>query len=251
MKVIKSIKEMMDVRKSMSYEDIGYVPTMGVIHEGHLSLIKKAQSECSTVIVSIFLNPTQFNSPKDLSSYPSDTEKDLECLRNQGVDYAFLPNADEIYADKYRYKVTESSLSKKYCGVHRSGHFDGVLTVVLKLFHIVRPHRAYFGEKDYQQLALVRDMVKALFLPIQIIACPTVREKDGLAISSRNQLLHLEDQSRSSQFYKVLAESLSDEEARKKLEKLGFEVDYVETFGGRRLGAIKLGSVRLIDNVEI
>ncbi len=242
---------MMVVRKTLSHKDVGYVPTMGGIHEGHVSLIKRAQSECSTVIVSVFLNPTQFDNPKDLSSYPSDIKKDLECLRNQGVDYAFLPKSDEIYADNYRYKVMESSLSKKYCGAYRPGHFEGVLTVVLKLFHIVRPYRAYFGEKDYQQLVLVRDMVKALFLPIEIIACPTVREKDGLAISSRNRLLNLEDQKRASEFYKILAKSLTDKGAKKELENLGFEVDYVETFGGRRLGSIKLDNVRLIDNVDI
>ncbi len=242
---------MVDIRKNISDKNIGYVPTMGGIHDGHLSLMKKAQSECVKVVVSVFLNPFQFNNSDDLSSYPSNIERDLGLLKHQGIDYVFLPQTDEIYPDRYKYKVMESSLSRKYCGQYRPGHFDGVLTVILKLFHIICPHRAYFGEKDYQQLILIQEMVESLFLPVHIVPCAIVRDQDGLAMSSRNQLLDRASRKKASVFYKILSESSTNEVAREELEGLGFQVEYVETLNNRRLGAIKLKGVRLIDNVKI
>jgi pantoate--beta-alanine ligase len=237
---------------------IGFVPTMGALHEGHLSLLRKARAENDVVLLSIFVNPTQFDNPEDLKKYPSTLEQDIQLASQNGCDHVITPNKDMIYPDDYRYRVSESELSKKLCGAHRPGHFDGVLTVVLKLFNIAKATRTYFGEKDFQQLELVREMVRAFFLDIKVVGCPTLRESDGLAMSSRNVRLSTADRERAPMFAKVLKESLLAEKpaeiARKKLEELGFRVDYVEDmkFGAadeiRRFGAVFLGSVRLIDN---
>jgi pantoate--beta-alanine ligase len=162
-----------------------------------------------------------------------------------------LPDAKQIYADNYRFKLTEAEFSQQYCGAHRPGHFDGVLTVVMRLLNLVRPEHAYFGEKDYQQLQLIRDMTAAFFMPVKIVACATVREADGLAMSSRNQYLDSHNRVQAAKLYSVLKQSRSSVEAREQLQAQGFDVDYVEDIADRRLAAAHLGQTRLIDNVEI
>lgn len=232
-------------------QGLGFVPTMGALHEGHLSLMAKSLEENEKTLVSIFVNPTQFDSQGDLDSYPIVLEEDLAKLSQLGVDYLLTPNYKTIYPDSYKYRVTENSFSKRFCGAHREGHFDGVLTIVLKLLNLAQADRAYFGEKDYQQLQLIREMARAFFLPTQIIGLPTVREQDGLALSSRNQRLSPEQRALAPQFHKCLVESSSPEEAEVGLRALGFQVDYVEDHQGRRFGAASLGEVRLIDNVQV
>ena len=202
------------------------------------------------VAVSIFVNPTQYDDPEDLERYPRPFEADVEACEKAGVDLILAPDSEDLYSDGYRFKVTESSLSRELEGAHREGHFDGVLTVVLKLLNIVHPHRAYFGEKDWQQLRLVCDMVEAFFLDTQIVACPTVREADGLAMSSRNALLGERERCLAPRFYEVLGSGQSVEEMSAELGEAGFEVDYVERRQDRVLGAVRLGKVRLIDNVQ-
>ncbi|MCW8924951.1 MAG: pantoate--beta-alanine ligase [Xanthomonadales bacterium] len=229
---------------------IGFVPTMGALHEGHLSLVGRAGAENEKVVVSIYVNPTQYDDPDDLANYPRPLEQDLEKAETAGAHIAFLPDYEEIYADAYRFRVTENQLSRELEGAHRSGHFDGVLTVVLKLFGIVRPDRAYFGEKDWQQLQLVRDMASAFFLDLEVVSCPTVRESDGLAMSSRNARLAPVERSIAPEFHRVLSSGRPTSEMESALKNAGFKVDYVERRGERVLGAVRLGKVRLIDNVE-
>lgn len=247
MKVVHSVAEMRDFWG----QEIGFVPTMGALHEGHLSLCRTARAQNQLVTVSIFVNPTQFNDPKDLTNYPRTLESDLKGLERVGVDVVFLPQAEEIYSDGYRFKLSENQLSQILCGPTRPGHFDGVLTVVLKLLQIVRPKRAYFGEKDYQQYLLIRDMAAAFFLNMEITPGPTVREPDGLAMSSRNMLLTPENREVAPRLYRILKSATDAESARKELTAQGFRVDYVEEHFGRRFAAAFLGNVRLIDNVEI
>ena len=228
---------------------IGFVPTMGALHEGHLSLIERAAAENDRVIVSIFVNPTQYDDPDDLANYPRPLERDLEMAARAGAHAAYLPDFDDVYPDDYRFRVTEDDFSRRFEGEHRAGHFDGVLTVVLKLFGIVRPDRAYFGEKDWQQLQLVRDMAEAFFLDVEVVPCPVVREPDGLAMSSRNARLTPGERSRAPEFHRLLSGGRPVAEIRQALEDAGFGVDYVEQHDGRVLGAVRLGKVRLIDNV--
>lgn len=165
---------------------IGLVPTMGFLHEGHLSLVRTAREDNDICAVSIFVNPLQFGPSEDLEAYPRDLERDLRLLSREGVDLVFVPEVAELYYPDRSVLVTENLLSRCLCGSARPGHFDGVCTVVLKLFNIVRPDRAYFGQKDYQQLQIIKRMVRDLNVPVEIIGCPIVRERDGLAMSSRN-----------------------------------------------------------------
>lgn len=251
MRIIKTAKEMKTVRNEIK-KQIGFVPTMGALHNGHISLIKRARKENNTVIVSIYLNPTQFNDPNDLKKYPKTLDKDIELLKKNNVDYLFLPSYKEIYPDDYTYRIVETKNSKILCGKFRPGHFEGVLTVVMKLFNIIKPHKAYFGYKDFQQYLLIREMVKAFFIDIKIIGCPTVREKDGIAMSSRNMLLDDLSRKKASLLYQTIKDNnISNEEAKKILQQNGFEVEYVETYWGRRFVAAKIGGVRLIDNIKI
>ena len=230
---------------------LGFVPTMGALHEGHLSLVRRSRAENDRTLVSIFVNPAQFDDPGDLASYPRTTDDDLELLRAEGTDFVLLPRATDLYPDGYSYRVTETERSRVLEGASRPGHFDGVLTVVLKLLQIASAERAYFGEKDWQQLMLVRGMVDALFLPTAIVACPTVREADGLALSSRNRRLAPSDREKAPRFYQVLSSAPTAGAASRDLRAAGFAVDYVEDRAGRRLGAARLGEVRLIDNVPL
>jgi pantoate--beta-alanine ligase len=253
-KVVESAAELLEHRRARGAGATGFVPTLGALHEGHLSLVRRARAENARAWASIFVNPAQFNDPRDLERYPRTFERDLEMLAGAGCDLAFLPRAEDIYRDGYRYRVTENALSHELEGAVRPGHFDGVLTVVLKLLLLTRPDRAYFGEKDFQQLQLVEGLVHAFFLDTRIVRCPTLREADGLAMSSRNRLLSPAERARAPALHRVLAESLAAHrpaaEAAAALAREGFDVDYVADRDGRRLAAVRLGQVRLIDNVE-
>lgn len=249
MKTVRSVQEVSSILGTK--RSIGFVPTMGALHEGHLSLVERSKKECDFTVVSIFLNPTQFDNPNDLNKYPSDLTGDLKSLEKAGVDLVWTPQFEDLYPDKFCYKVTEVENSRDLCGASRPGHFDGVLSVVMKLLNIVGPTKAFFGEKDFQQLELVKGMVNAFFMKVEIVPCPTVREKSGLAMSSRNKRLTSEQLSLAPQFFKILSQSASAETAILDLGKTGFEVDYVKDKNGRRYGAVKLGEVRLIDNVAI
>jgi len=253
-KVVESAAELLEHRRARGAGATGFVPTLGALHEGHLSLVRRAKAENARAWASIFVNPAQFSDPSDLERYPRTVERDLEMLKGAGCDLAFLPRAEEIYRDGYRYRVTENALSHELEGAARPGHFDGVLTVVLKLLLLTRPDRAYFGEKDFQQLQLVEGLVHAFFLDTRIVRCPTVREADGLAMSSRNRLLSPAERARAPALHRVLAESQAAErpaaETAAALAREGFDVDYVADRDGRRLAAVRIGQVRLIDNVE-
>ncbi len=250
--VVTTINEVKSIRKAVLKEkSVGFVPTMGALHAGHAELMKQARKENDYVIVSIFVNPTQFDNTEDLEKYPSTIENDIRMAEKQTVNCVWLPKYSQIYPDQYKYKISETEFSKYLCGSHRPGHFDGMLTVVMRLLNIIKPTRAYFGEKDFQQLSLVRGMVQAFFMDTQVVGVPTVREPSGLALSSRNVHLSARDKEKAPMLYKILRTSNSSLEAREALEKIGFRIDYVEEFENRRFAAAYLGDVRLIDNVKL
>jgi pantoate--beta-alanine ligase len=230
---------------------LGFVPTMGALHEGHFSLVRRSRAENDRTLVSIFVNPTQFDDPADLANYPRTTEQDLAALRDEEVDFVLIPDDRQLYPDRFRYRVVETDLSTVMEGAHRPGHFDGVLTVVLKLLQVASAERAYFGEKDWQQLSLVRGLAEAFFVPTVVVGCRTIREPDGLALSSRNRRLGPADREKASRFYQVLSTASTAEGASRALRDAGFVVEYVEDRERRRLGAVRLGGVRLIDNVPL
>lgn len=230
---------------------LGLVPTMGALHDGHASLIRRSRTECDHTLVSIFVNPTQFDRAADFEQYPRTFAHDAALLEREGVDFLFRPEPQQLYPDEYRYGVVEKRSSAVLEGACRPGHFAGVLTIVLKLLNVADADRAYFGEKDWQQLQLVRGMADALFLRTTIVPVPTVREPSGLASSSRNVRLSGEHLTRAPQFAAVLLSAPTADDARAQLVARGFQVDYVEECDGRRLGAVWLGDVRLIDNVPL
>jgi pantoate--beta-alanine ligase len=229
---------------------VGFVPTMGALHAGHLSLFQASHLDNPVTVASIYVNPTQFDNAADLETYPSTLEQDIQMLCDAGVDALILPGYPDLYPDDFRYKVSESELSKRFCGAHRPGHFDGVLTVVMKLLNLVSPHKAYFGEKDFQQLQLIRGMVKAFLMPVEIIGCPVVRDSDGLALSSRNQRLDTQQRALAPVLHQTISKAVDARTVILELQGAGFEVDYVEDYDGQRLAAASLGDVRLIDNVR-
>ncbi|MCM2282283.1 MAG: pantoate--beta-alanine ligase [Bdellovibrionaceae bacterium] len=251
MDTIHDLKTWQNIRRSKiaSSVRVGFVPTMGALHAGHASLLERARRECDVVVLSIFVNPTQFDNPEDLAKYPLTLEADLALAARLGTDYVLLPDHAQMYPDDYAYQVIENRFSRELCGAHRPGHFNGVLTVVMKLLNLVRPHRAYFGEKDAQQLELVRAMVDVFFMDVEIIPCPTLRDHDGLALSSRNTRLAPDDRQKARLFPELLQSSLPAGTVRSQLEKAGFQVDYIVDRDGRRYGAVHIGGVRLIDNV--
>jgi pantoate--beta-alanine ligase len=262
MRILESPEELILWRKSQNQDlEIGFVPTMGALHAGHESLIETARKHTDLVVVSIFVNPTQFNQTSDYEKYPITTRADLAICEKHRVDAVFLPKfKDMLYPDQYHFKMTEDSLSKILCGAHRPGHFDGVLSIVMKLFLLVRPTHAFFGEKDFQQLTLIQGMVQAYFLPIEIVPCPTLREPSGLAMSSRNVRLTEQDRLElAPKIYETLKSATTAANATETLSTLGFRVEYCEDhafFGKRRrLIAAWLGSganeVRLIDNISL
>lgn len=251
MKVIHSISEMKLQRSHFQSGSVGFVPTMGALHAGHAELLKASKKQNDFTILSIFVNPTQFNNTQDYEKYPLTLEQDTKIAQDFGVDCLWLPNYNDLYPDNYRFKVSENTFSKKLCGAHRPGHFDGVLSVVMKLLNATRPHRAYFGEKDYQQLTLIKDMVRSFFMEVEIVPVPTVREASGLAMSSRNLRLSTAEVNKAAQIYETIKNSNSAKAAQEILIQLGFKVDYVEDIEGRRFVAAFLNEVRLIDNVKI
>ncbi len=235
----------------------GFVPTMGALHKGHLSLMERAQAEQDLLAVSIFVNPTQFNDPTDLRDYPNRIEEDIAKLTDIKADYLFLPGYDDLYPDSCRYSVVEKDFSGQLCGRNRPGHFSGVLTVVLKLLLLTEAKAAYFGEKDWQQYKLIKGMAEAFFLDTEIIACPVVREDSGLACSSRNELLSSSERNQAARLYEVLSKYARNpcagaaESAAQELAAQGFAVEYLQQVEDRLLAAVQIGSVRLIDNVRV
>jgi pantoate--beta-alanine ligase len=274
MKTASTINQLRKLRGSLA-DPLGLVPTMGCLHDGHLSLVRQAKMECESVVVSIFVNPTQFSATEDLSSYPRDLDRDLELLKQEGVDLVWTPTAEEMYPPNFQTWVTVERLTSTLEGCSRSEHFRGVTTVVTKLFNAVLPRKAYFGQKDAQQSIVVRQMVKDLNMPIEIVVCPTVRETDGLAMSSRNSYLNHEERKAAVVLYRALtqaahhfAEGERDSERIRQvmLEILTNEplakIDYVSIADLETLDeiqgeidkallsmAVKIGTTRLIDNV--
>ena len=254
-----------DLGGSTAGHALGFVPTMGNLHAGHAALLARARQDCGTVLLSIFVNPTQFDDPTDLERYPRTLGSDLAIARAAGVDHVLLPTPAELYPDGYTYKVQETAVSTVLCGAARSGHFDGVLSVVMKLLQLAQlgadaaRQRLYMGEKDHQQLTLVRGMVEAFFLPWTVVGCPTVREADGLAMSSRNSRLTAAQRQLAPQLARALREAPDPAAARATLEAAGFRIDYLEdralgaapAVAPRRYVAAFLGDVRLIDNVAL
>ncbi len=234
---------------------LGFVPTMGYLHEGHLSLVRLARSRADKVIVSIFVNPLQFGPTEDFRIYPRDLDRDLSLLEREGTDIVFVPSAEEIYPPDFQTYVEVTELTKGLCGAFRSGHFKGVTTIVLKLFNIVKPHLAVFGEKDYQQLKVIQRMVKDLNLEVEILAHPTVREEDGLAMSSRNTYLSEEERRSALSLYHSLklAERLvlggeKDPERIRKLVK-----EYIERFPHNRVQYVEIvdpETLRPVDKIK-
>ncbi|ACL99915.1 pantoate--beta-alanine ligase [Cereibacter sphaeroides] len=257
-------------------ETVGVVPTMGALHEGHLSLARRARASCDRVIVTIFVNPRQFNNPADLEKYPRTEAQDAALLASVGVDAVFAPAPEEVYPRGFATNVSVSGVSEPLEGAHRPGHFDGVATVVAKLFGMTRADRAFFGEKDWQQLMVVQRLVADLNIPVTIEGCATVREADGLALSSRNRRLSAEGRARAPALVRAMqaaAEAMRGgrsvpealAEARAAVLAAGFEtVDYLELRTadlllpmerlqgeGRLLAAATLDGVRLIDNIPV
>ncbi len=276
MKIINTIAEMTQERKGL-VEPVGFVPTMGFLHEGHLSLVSRARSENETVVASIFVNPAQFGPREDLSQYPRDMERDLKMLKAEKTDIVFVPVADEIYPSNFNSWVEVAGLTDKLEGLSRPALFRGVTTIVAKLFNIVRPDKAYFGQKDAQQLMVISKMVKDLDMDLEIVPCPTVREQDGLAMSSRNSYLKPDERRAAAVLYKALnlAEQLwskgEKDAAKFRLEMRHLieeqplaEIDYISLADFKTLDeldeikppalvslAVKIGRPRLIDNIVL
>ncbi|WP_104505570.1 pantoate--beta-alanine ligase [Acinetobacter indicus] len=254
---------------------IGFVPTMGNLHEGHLSLVREARQLCDVVVVSIFVNPIQFGPNEDFDNYPRTLEQDSQLLAEAGCDIVFAPSVEQMYGKNPRLtNISVSEITEDLCGLQRPGHFDGVAVVVTKLFNIVQPNYAFFGQKDYQQLAVIRQFVRDLNIPLEVIGVPIVRAEDGLALSSRNGYLSEQERKTAPAIYQSLknaeqalqqGEKLSEVLANIKaaLTQAGFVVDYVEarTPELQKIDefnqeivlfvAAKLGSTRLIDNMQI
>jgi pantoate--beta-alanine ligase len=241
-----------DARAALSDAgEIGLVPTMGAYHEGHLALFRAARAENQTVVASLFVNPTQFQDAGDLARYPRDEARDAGVAENEGIDVLFAPPADELYPTGYETWVEVEHASRPLEGEHRPGHFRGVATICLKLFNIVHPRRAYFGQKDAQQVEVIRRMVRDLNLELELRVVPTVRDADGLALSSRNSLLSPEERECALALPRALA-TKDPARARELLRDL--DVDYVEVarFDPPVLAAaVRVGSTRLIDNLPL
>ncbi|GGK24608.1 pantothenate synthetase [Caldalkalibacillus thermarum] len=284
MKVIPSIAQWRAEYSQLKKEDfqckIGFVPTMGYLHDGHLSLVKEARKECDVVVMSIFVNPLQFGENEDFDRYPRDLERDKALAREHGVDYLFVPDVNEMYPQHPLTSVSVSTITEVMCGASRPGHFTGVATVVTKLFNIIQPDYAYFGLKDAQQVAVIQQMVKDLNIPVTIKPCPIVREKDGLAMSSRNVYLSEEERKQALYLYKSLREAKAlveggernTDRIKTRMEKMLrsqplIEIDYIDIRSFPELKsleslhglkgqvivavAVKIGRTRLIDNVII
>lgn len=246
--IIRDLETWRAFRDSMT-QPLGFVPTMGNLHAGHASLLQQSLQENAATVLSIFINPTQFNDPNDLEKYPRTESADIEIAKQLGVTAVFIPTVAMMYPDDYRYQIQENKDSLDLEGAIRPGHFNGMLTVVLKLLQIVKATHAYFGEKDWQQLQLVKAMVEAFFIDTKIIACPIIRNQDGLPLSSRNSRLSPEDLKTAAKFSQILKQNISLEEIKQQLTAAGFEIDYVEKKWQRKVAAVKFKQVRLLDNV--
>ncbi len=277
MQVVEDVGELRDAVLSRRADVVGLVPTMGALHEGHLSLVERARRECGFVVASIFVNPTQFGAGEDYDQYPRPLEADRAACRDAGVDLVFEPTAELLYPADFKTYVEVEGLSGVLEGIHRPTHFRGVTTVVAKLLNLVQPDKAFFGRKDYQQLMLIRRMVRDLDMPVEIVGCPTVREEDGLAMSSRNAYLSKEERTTalalSRELHTVrdlLVSGAHDVSTERRLfaERLaatpGVELDYATICDPESLEeldrpqsrmvalvAARVGSTRLIDNVLV
>lgn len=277
--LVKSIDEMKHLSRRWREEGytIGFVPTMGYLHEGHLSLVRRAREENDKVVVSIFVNPTQFGPNEDFNRYPRDLDRDMSLLEPIGVDAVFYPSAEEMYPEGYKTYVEVTDITERLCGASRPGHFRGVTTVCTKLFNIVMPHRAYFGKKDFQQYVVIKTMVRDLNMDLEIVPMPIVREPDGLAMSSRNTYLNPEERKAATCLYRSLKRAVQlfeegerdakriKEEVEKVIKSVPLaRIDYVEivdpeTFvpvdkiekGTLVALAVFVGPARLIDNVQL
>jgi len=276
MKVTETIDEMKRLRHQLA-EPVGFVPTMGYFHEGHLALVKRARAENSSVVVSIFVNPTQFGPQEDFDSYPRDPERDLAMLKKEKTNIVFTPSVAEMYPAQFNSWVEVGKLTERLDGASRPGHFRGVTTVVAKLFNIVQPTRAYFGQKDAQQLAVIKKMVADLNMNLEIVTIPTVREPDGLAMSSRNTYLNPQERQAATVLYQALslaqqlwaqgeknAEPMRQEMTALIQKQPLADIDYVSIADPETLDeldtvkppalvslAVKIGKTRLIDNVVL
>ncbi len=275
MQLIGSLSQMRELEHPHGSK-LGFVPTMGFLHEGHLSLVDQAKQENDITVVSIFVNPAQFGPNEDLQRYPRDLERDLTLLKERGVDYVFFPDSDMIYPPGYRTWVEVEELSSVLCGASRPGHFRGVCTIVLKLINIVKPHRMYMGEKDFQQLSILRKMAEDLNLETLIIGCPIIREDDGLAKSSRNVYLDTDQRQRAVSIYQSMQDAARQVSAGQRNAELiiksvwerllseGAKPDYVKIIdskdlsdvdqvdqGSRIMIAAWFGKTRLIDNMPL
>jgi len=251
MRIVRTIAELRETIEPLRERSIGLVATMGAFHGGHLALFRAAREECETVVVSLFVNPAQFGEEADLAAYPRNEERDAATADEAGADILFVPSADEIYPAGFQTWVDVTELSRGLEGEYRPGHFRAVATVCLKLFNLVRPDRAYFGQKDAQQAAVVRRMVLDLDLDLTVRVLPTVRAADGLALSSRNSLLTPSEREAALALPRALA-TRDPDAALAMLD--GLDVDYVEIadFDPPVLaGAVRVGSTRLIDNVVL
>lgn len=278
-KVLKTRAEAAEFAASVRFsgKTLGFVPTMGALHEGHLSLVRRALQENDYAIASIFVNPIQFNNPEDLAKYPRTPEQDLKMLQEAGCHAVFMPTVEEMYPSEVTEVYDFGHLDKVMEGAFRPGHFNGVAIVVRRLFEMVQPHRAYFGEKDFQQLAIIRALVSKYEIPVEIVPCPIVREPDGLAMSSRNMRLTPADRSKAPHIYRTLVAAREmvpghtvAEVKNWVIQNLksveGFEPEYFEIASAENLlpvsewdeapvvmgfVAVWLGGVRLIDNIEL
>lgn len=280
MKIIRTIKEIQNSSQGMREcgKTIALVPTMGYLHEGHLSLVRKAKEECDALFVSIFVNPKQFGKTEDIDKYPRDLEQDKSLLEKENIDILFMPAEDEMYPKGYSsYVEVKGALIESLCGLSRPGHFKGVATIVAKLFNIVAPHKAYFGQKDAQQALVIKQMVEDLNIPVDIRVLPIVREKDGLAMSSRNSYLSQDERKQAGSIYQALTKSKQmaevgeisvnkiKREMRQIIEsKSELKVDYIEIVDAETLEkleeikknslaivAVFAGKTRLIDNLTL
>lgn len=252
MQIYYSLLEWQQIRKTIPENlSIGYVPTMGNLHSGHLSLVSNSKSANDLTVVTIFVNKPQFNKIEDFNSYPRTLDADLKLLEETGVDCCIIPSDAEIYDDGYHYQVNETKRSLTLEGKFRPNHFTGVLTVLMKFFNLIKPHNVYMGEKDAQQLQLVRGMVKAFFMDIEVHGCPTIRLPSGLAHSSRNNRLNKDELILANKFAAIFHTTKSCQEAAEKISALGIKVEYIEDSDNHRFAAVWIGEVRLIDNFKI
>lgn len=269
-KTVLEIRNFLKKEKAQN-KKIAFVPTMGALHDGHLALVKKAQEVAEIVVVSIFVNRAQFNDLNDFEKYPRQFAADLEKLKNCGVDYVFLPSDEEIFAPDFSFKILPTRLVDSLCAATRPGHFDGVALIVSKLFNIVKPDFAIFGEKDFQQVLLIKRLVRDLNFDVEILTCETLREKSGLAMSSRNQRLNEANKIKAANIFRILSEIKKDPkilpQKREELLKIGFEkIDYLEIRDEENLNlvtdfsqkiparifiAVYLDGLRLIDNLAL